>query len=33
MILLKDLILEPYYAIGLIEHYEPYRWAWYIIVK
>ena len=34
MILLKDLILpEPYYAIGFIEHYEPYRWAWYIIVN
>ena len=24
---------EPYYAIGFIEHYEPYRWAWYIIVN
>lgn len=24
---------EPYYAIGFIEHYEPYSWAWYIIVN
>ena len=24
---------KPYYAIGFIEHYEPYRWAWYIIVN
>ena len=24
---------KPYYAIGFIEHYEPYSWAWYIIVN
>jgi len=24
---------RSYYAIGFIEHYEPYSWAWYIIVN
>ena len=24
---------KPYYAIGFIEHYEPYSWAWYIIAN